>query len=288
MKRTLARALSLTDVRLAGSGQPNRCIMHGVEGVGKTSFGSRAPRPIFLMTQGETGLDTLINAGQVPETPHFPELLTWNDLLSAVEVLRKEPHDFRTLVLDTLNGAERLCHEYVCQRDFGGNWGRDGFTAFMTGYDMSLAEWRSLLDGLDLLRTERKMSILALTHTKITTFKNPEGSDYDRFTPDLHHKTWGLTHKWADLVLFANFVAHIEGKTSDGKGKAKGGHRRVLYTTRTAAFDAKNRHGLPEQIDGGRSAAETWDNFMRALQAAKPSSPTGAIDDQPDGTPINN
>ncbi|VTT98774.1 Putative uncharacterized protein OS=Magnetospirillum magneticum (strain AMB-1 / ATCC 700264) GN=amb0352 PE=4 SV=1: AAA_24 [Gemmataceae bacterium] len=271
---------SLADVRTASSGQPNRVILHGVEGVGKTSFASRAPRPVFLMTSGETGLDTLINAGQVPETAHFPELRTWKDLRAALAALQDEPHDFRTLALDTLNGAERLCHEYVCQRDFDGNWGRDGFTAFMTGYEVALAEWRAFLDGLDRLRTVRKMSILALAHTKITTFKNPEGSDYDRFTPDLHHKTWSLTHKWADMVLFANFVAHVDGKTGDAKGKAKGGHRRVLYTTRTAAFDAKNRHGLPEQIDAGRNAPEAWENFFQALRAAKPISPAGSADGQ--------
>ena len=146
MNRALVHSPSLADVRQAGSGQPNRVILHGVEGVGKTSFASCAPRPIVLMTRGETGLDTLINAGQVPETSHFPELLTWKDLLATLAVLQHEPHDFRTVGIDTINGAERLCHEYVCQRDFNGNWGRDGFTAFMTGYEVALAEWRTFLD----------------------------------------------------------------------------------------------------------------------------------------------
>jgi len=263
------RRFSLADVSKAGTGLPNRCIMHGVEGVGKSSFAACAPRPLFLMTKGETGLLTLIDGGQVAETAHFPELATWTDFLAAIDVLTTEAHDFRTLVIDTINGAERLCHEHVCQRDFGGNWGRDGFTSYMTGYDVALAEWRRLLDALDHLRKSRCMSILALAHSKITTFKNPEGSDYDRYTVDLHHKTWSLTHKWSDLVLFANFVAHIDTKKGDGKAKARGGSRRVIYTTRTAAYDAKNRHGLPDQIDAGRSAAETWANFAVALQSGR-------------------
>jgi hypothetical protein len=274
------RRLSLANVTAAGSDLPNRCVLHGVEGVGKTSFACSAPRPIFLMTRGETGLDTLINAGQVPPIPHFPELTTWQDLLGAVEALIAEPHEFRTLVIDTLNGAERLCHEKVCQRDFGGNWGRDGFTAFMTGFEVALADWRVLLDALDQLREKRRMSILALAHTRISTFRNPEGADYDRFTVDLHHKTWSLTHKWSDLVIFANFVAHIDTKKQDTKGKAKGGSRRVLFTTRTAAFDAKNRHGLPDQIDCGHSAAEAWAHFAAALQAGKQQLQTGSAEGQ--------
>jgi hypothetical protein len=275
------RTLSLADIRENGSGLPNRAIVHGPEGSGKSSLGACAPRPVFLMTRGETGLETLIDAGRVPETPHFPEVQNWEELLVAVQSLLEETHDYRTLVLDTLNGCERLCHEYVCERDFNGQWGRDGFTAFMTGYEVALGEWRLFLEALDRLRVQRRMSILALAHTRISTFKNPEGPDYDRYTVDVHAKTWGLTHKWADLVLFLNFVSHIEARKSDTKGKARGGSRRVLYTARTAAFDAKNRHGLPEQIDAGSSAAETWHNLVAALQAARQYSPVAAAEGQP-------
>jgi hypothetical protein len=54
---------SLADIKATGAGLPNRCILHGVEGVGKTSFGCCAPKPVFLMTRGETGLITLVDSG---------------------------------------------------------------------------------------------------------------------------------------------------------------------------------------------------------------------------------
>jgi hypothetical protein len=281
------KTMSLAGVSAGGSGLPNRCILHGVEGVGKTSFGACAPRPIVVMTRGETGLLTLIDSGQVPETPHFPEAASWEDLLAIVEVLTYESHEYRTLVIDALNGSERLCHECVCRRDFEGRWGRDGFTSFMAGYEVALADWRAFLDALDMLRARRRMSILMLAHSKIGTYRNPEGSDYDRYTVDLHAKTWSVTHKWADIVLFANFVAHVDAKKSDAKGKARGGSRRLIYTTRTASHDAKNRHGLPEVIDAGSSAAEAWANFVAALQAAKPQQPQPADVRQVDISPTN-
>ena len=71
--------------------------------------------------------------------------MTWDELLAAIRALIDQEHAYRTLVIDTLNGAERLCHEHVCRRDFGGRWGRDGFTAYMTGYEVALADWRELL-----------------------------------------------------------------------------------------------------------------------------------------------
>lgn len=252
---------------------PNRYILHAVEGWGKTSFGAQTPKPIFLQTKGETGLETLIDAGRLPEIPHFPECQGWDDLMGAIETLTVDEHDFKTLVVDTSNGAERLCHEFVCQRDYGGEWGKAGFTSYMQGFEVSLADWRQLLNALDRLRATRRMAILLLCHTKVKPFKNPEGADYDRYQPDMHEKTWSLSHKWADVVLFGNFDVTVQGGSKSGdrpqKGKATGGQQRVLYTERHAAYDAKNRLGLQGEIDMGSNAAEAWINFTAAVKAGK-------------------
>lgn len=257
-------------VKTAGTGLPSRLVVHGVEGVGKTSLAANAPKPIFLMARGETGLETLLDSGRVKETPHLPEIMTWADCMSALEWLTESEHDYRTLVFDTLNGLERLCHEHVCDRDYKGEWGKQGFTSYMQGYDVSLADWRLFLSAVDRLREQKKMATIALCHTKVQTFKNPEGADYDRYQPAIHAKTWELTHRWADHVLFANYFSVVEQVSKDGKkGKASGGQQRVLYTTRHAAWDAKNRAGLPEEIEMGQSGQEAWSNLVAALKAGK-------------------
>lgn len=242
-----------------------------MEGWGKTSFGAHTPKPVFIQTKGETGLETLIDAGLLPEVPHFPEVQEWTELLGAIETLTSDSHDFKTLVCDTSNGAERLCHEFVCQRDYGGEWGKQGFTSYQQGFEVSLSEWRKFLNALDALRVAKRMTVLLLCHTKVKPFKNPEGADYDRYQPDMHEKTWGLTHKWADAVLFGNFDVTVQtAKTGEQKkGKASGGQQRVLYTERHAAYDAKHRLGLPPEIDMGASASEAWTNFINALKNGK-------------------
>lgn len=73
------------------------------------------------MTRGETGLPTLLDSGLIPETPYLPEAQSWAHLFEMVHWLTDSGHKFRTLVMDTLNGAERLCHEYICDRNFEGD-----------------------------------------------------------------------------------------------------------------------------------------------------------------------
>jgi len=265
------RKFALSDIQTKSDPLPNRYGLHAREGWGKTSFGAQAPKPIFLQTRGETGLDTLIASKQLPETPHFPELQSWEELKDAVRVLSAEEHPYRTLVIDTVNGAERLCYEYICKRDFGDDWGDRGFGGYQRGYEVSLAEWRLFLNDLDELRRTRKMAIFFLIHTKVKTFKNPEGADFDRWAPEMQDKCWGLTHKWLDCVLFGNFETVVKSEKNDPakKGKAAATSARILYTQQRPAFDAKNRMGLPEEIEMGDSPSEAWSNFATALKGGK-------------------
>ena len=109
-----------------------------------------------------------------------------------------------------------------------------------------------------------------LCHTKVKPFKNPEGPDYDRYQPDVHEKTWGLSHKWADCVMFGNFEVTVQVDKSDAKkGKGTGGACRLMYTERHAAYDAKNRLGLAPEIEMGSSPAEAWQNFVGAIKAGR-------------------
>ena len=246
-------------------------MTHAVEGWGKSSLFTHAPKPIYIQSRGETGLETLIASGQVRETPHFPEANTWEEIKAQLVFIRDEEHGFKTLVIDTANGAERLMYEYVCHRDFADEWGDRGFSGYMRGYEVSMAEWRIFLNDLDAIRLARKMTIVLLVHTKVKTFKNPEGPDYDRFTPDMHDKAWSLTHKWADAVLFGNFetVVKTSGQQdATKKGKAQGSTR-MMYTERHASYDAKNRLGLAGEIEMDGGAAQAWSNLMGAIKAGK-------------------
>ena len=58
-------------------------------------------------------------------------------------------------------------------------------------------------------------------------------------------------------------------KADDKRGKGTGGKFRIMYTERSAAYDAKNRLGLSSEIEMGDSAAEAWAAFMAAIKAGR-------------------
>jgi AAA domain len=251
---------------------PNRVVLHAVQKWGKTSFAAQAPSPIFIMTRGEDGLTTLIDSKQIKPTKHYPDCMqTWNDLKLVLNELIVKEHPFKTVVLDTLNGAERLCHEFLCEEEYKGNW--TDFNQWAQGQRASVKQMIELTQLLDRLR-EKGMGIICLCHSQVKTFNNPQGPNYDRWEPLLAKESWGHIDRWADMILFGDFEVFtdkLNKNKSDAqtKAKASGGQQRMLRCTRSPAYDAGNRHGLPDEIECGETPEEAWKNFIEALRAGK-------------------
>lgn len=266
---------------------PSRIVFYGVEGIGKTSLGAHAPNPIFGMSLGETGLLTLLDNGRLAPTPHFDEWSCWGEALDNLDFLLRNPNwmpDRRCLVLDTGNGLERLCHDHVCDTQFQGDRGQ--FMAFAKGPDVALPTWTALLTLLDKIRAVRKMGVIMLCHAKVKKFSNPEGEDYDRYTVDMDPKTWSLTHKWADIVLFGNYKTEVKKNYGQMKAKGTSDQGRHFFTRRMPAFDAKNRHGLPDTISMGKKPVEGWNNLAAALKKSREAGVQPEnIDEEPNEQP---
>ncbi|MBI5724629.1 MAG: ATP-binding protein [Planctomycetes bacterium] len=246
----------------------HRVVLIGVEGWGKTSAAAHAGKVAIVECRDETGYETLLSAGRVPSVDAV-QVKAWPDLLAVIADAAGGGYD--VLAIDALSGAERLCHEAVCARDFNGEWGERGFGAYMRGYDLSVTDWLAMLARLEAVR-QNGTHVVLLSHAKVVTTKNPMGADYDRFSSDVHHKTWACTHKWADAVLFGTFETIVitgpqEARKSEQlrRGKGIGGTSRVLYTERRDAFDAKNRFGMPEVLDIPNDPAQVWQTIMKGI-----------------------
>jgi len=210
------------------------------------------------MSSGETGYLTLWERGLAPKRPQLVAE-TWKELLGEVDALIASPGDVKVLGLDALGGFERLCHEHICETEFGGDWGEKGFAGWQRGPSIAVTEWLGFLERLERLRNTTAVHVVLLAHARIAPFKNPTGADFDRYVCDCNTKTWSVTHKWADAVLFGKFYTVVEtDKPTARKGKGVGGTERVLYTTHSDAWDAKNRFGLPEEFTIPNDRTASW------------------------------
>ena len=216
--------------------RPQKVCIYGPEGVGKTRLASDLPSPIFIDAEGGTDH---IDVSRV-------EVHTMGEIREAVQFLKREKHDFKTVVLDTIDWVEKRLIVEVCAsykvdsiEKIDGGYGK--------GYTILEEHMMQFLGELDALR-KKGMHIVLLAHSQVKKHEDPElGTAYDRYILKLEKKTSGLIKEWVDALLFYRFKT-VTAERSDGntnRGIAKG---REIAANRAAAFDAKNRHNLPDRI----------------------------------------
>jgi hypothetical protein len=232
-------AISLASLKSTSALAPPRILAHGVAGIGKTTFGAQSDHPIVVLT--EDGLGML-------KVDHFPLARTFDEVMEALAALYTEPHDYKTVVVDSVDWLEPLVWQRTC-RDNG--WSSIEDPGYGKGYIAALDLWRQYLDGLNALRDERGMTVIQIAHTDIRRFDSPEHEPYDRYVIKLHARAAALLQEHSDVVLFANYrISTVKSDVGFNKKvtRALGSGERVLYTTERPAFLAKNRYGLPDVL----------------------------------------
>ena len=228
-----------------------RVLLYGVQGIGKSTFGAMAPDAIFLPT--EDGQDDI-------ECAKLPVVTSFEQAITALSELYSEPHDFRTLVVDSLDWLERIIWAEVCSKKHVANIEDIGYGK---GYAFAIDLWREFIAGLSALRNDRGMMIILIAHSKIEKFQNPEGSDYDKYQPRLHKTAAAIVQEWCDEVLFdtyKTFTAEVKAEFNKTIAKGLGGTDRVMRTTERPAHMAKNRLGLPDELPF------SWDSYAQFLK----------------------
>lgn len=211
-----------------------KVVVYGPEGIGKSTFSSKFPDPVFIDTEGST---------KDMDVARLPAPSSWSMVLEEVRYVIQNPSICKTLVIDTADWAEQLCIAAVCDKhqksgieDFG----------YGKGYVFLQEEFGKLLNLLTELVEKKKVHVVLTAHAKMRKFEQPdEMGAYDRWEMKLSKNVSPMIKEWADMVLFANYKTHVV--KVDGKNKAQGGQR-VMYTTHHSCWDAKNRYSLPDEV----------------------------------------
>jgi hypothetical protein len=218
---------------------PRRVMLYGTHGIGKSTFASCAPKPIFLQT--EDGLGE-IDCDKLPLVTSFAEAM------GALSELYTEQHPYQTIVVDSLDWLERIIWAEVCRKRNVENIEEIGYAK---GYVFSLTQWREFLEGLSALRADRGMTAVLIAHARIERFENPETESYDRYVPRLHKLAAAIVQEWCDEVLFATYKVYTK-QSDEGFNRKRtqgvGSGERIIRTQERPAHVAKNRLNLPDEL----------------------------------------
>ncbi len=213
-----------------------KVLIYGPEGIGKSTFASHFPDVIFIDTEDST---VHMNVAR------FERPASWEMLKAQVRHVINNPDMCKTLAIDTLDWAEKLCMEHLIAVN---KWDSIETPGYGKGFTVLGEEWGRFLNLLsDLI--DRGINVICTAHAMMRKFEQPdELGAYDRWELKLQKKTAPLTKEWADMILFANYrtIVITDPKTKSKKGQ---GGQRVMYTTHHPAWDAKNRiEGMPEEL----------------------------------------
>lgn len=241
--------------------RPHKIVVYGVPGIGKTSFACNAPDPIVIGTEDGSSRYGATET-QVAKTIEDIEE-TLNGLLKISE--------YKSVVVDALDGIESLCDEWVCRErkvksieDIG----------YGKGTVMANEKFASLVKIFEELRQSGR-NVVLIAHSHVKTVNDPTlTAAYDRHQLKLREKNSAKVSEWADAVLFATYEMYVKTDNAKStKGKAYGDGKRVVYTERRPAWDAKNRDGLPLCME------LSWAAYEQALNRPGPEIAQGLRDE---------
>jgi hypothetical protein len=209
-----------------------RVVIYGVESVGKSTFAAQFPKPLFLDVEGGTShLDT-----------DRVSIDTASDLESAIRECLTT--DYGTIVIDSIDWTERLLVEQLLSEskkksveDFG----------YGKGWVMAAEKMARLLGSLESLIDAGK-NVVLIAHSKVQRVEPPDLlAAYDRYELKMSKQCSPLVKEWADELWFFKFKTKTV-ESESGRSKGVGGKERIILTTHSAAYDAKTRSGLAEEL----------------------------------------
>lgn len=234
--------------------KPLIILFYGVPGIGKTSFASESENPIFIGDEENDEFDVA----------RFPKVTSWNQLKQQLNTLIIENHDYKTLVLDTIDGLETIAQKEI----LSGKESKKTMETAMGGYGKAYKQMSKMFleirdEYLEKIRA-KGMQIIFLSHCEKSKFEDPIlAISYDTYSTSCHKQIKPIFQDWASCIFFANYNL-IRSENSQGKEYAQGiDGERVIYTEERPSHVGKNRYNLPYEIPFPKTGA--WNNFKKII-----------------------
>jgi len=229
-------------------------------GMGKTSLAATFPSPIFI--RAEDGLQA-IPADRRPDA--FPVLTDSDMLWKQLTALIHEPHEYQTLVIDSVTALERMFVTDVLASDPKAKSINQAMGGYGAGPAAVAAMHQRVRKAAGMLNDKRGMHVVFIGHADVETMRLPDSDDYNRYSLRLPGKSLPPYVDDVDVVGFLRLETYTKGDDGDRKKAISNGDRQLIVHA-VAACVSKNRYGVTEALDcpmGTNPMAE----FIPALRA---------------------
>ena len=230
------RDFTISSGRIAG---PQRIVVYGTGGIGKTSLAALAPNPVFLdLESGTQELD--VNRISIDN---------WSDLRACLQSDKLDA--FQTVVIDGGTRAEELATIHTLEtvpHERGHRVHRLEEYGFGKGLNHIYETYLLLLQDLD-MQIRKGRHVIFIAHECISEMPNPFGENFIRYEPHLQSPKSGKSSirnrvvQWANHVLFLGYDVNAE------RGKGQGGGTRTIYTRELPSHIAKTRGAFNTNVE---------------------------------------
>lgn len=214
----------------------------GHPGSGKTTLACTFGKSFLIRTKGE-GMPRDIPADMMPDS--LDETDSAGSLFDQMIALLREPHDYQTLIVDSVSGLDDMFIRDVLDRDKDAKNIQTAHGGYGAGRDMVTSmHWR-VRRAAEHLRKKRGMNTIFIAHTEISRVEPPDSDSYTQWGLKLHHKSVAPYVDQVDLVGFLREDTAVTGKE---RKRAVGSGDRVLVTYLTPTAVTKNRFGIRDDL----------------------------------------
>jgi hypothetical protein len=227
--------------------QADFLVVYGNPGLGKSTFASGAPKPIFIDPRNRT---RHLNVDRVNPK-------TWEEYLEMVKWTITQPYE--TIVLDEMNFVDQLAQDFVWRKHYS-KYESFALAKEKGGQYNILNELykTALLPLFDEIRTANK-NLVVVAHPEVKDFADPSTAEtYIRYQLGLTNGLNAMLKRSCDALIFIN--KDVSVTTGENK-RAVAGDEIYMFCQYHQAYDAKNSWDLPAKIELKKNV-NNWNVFQ--------------------------
>ena len=188
-------------------------LLYGAPKIGKSTLASQFDSPLFLAA--EAGLNNL-EVFQVP-------IPTWETFLEACKDIAGGKHEFKTIIIDTVDNLFKACSGYIRIKH---NIQHESDLEYGKGWGMVKDEFARALTKLSLL----PYGLVMISHSDTVEIKTRTAT-ISKAVPTHQKSARGIVLGMADIILYAESTVTDKGEV------------RVLRTKPSENWEAGDRSG---------------------------------------------